>query len=293
VSPSRTRRSFALALVLVSSTACTLTTPLDGLSGGPAPERDAAADVTERESGAPLDSGTDAGQSRYAAAVLADSPLLYFRFGEAAGASSARDEVSGTSVPYPPRGVAPGAAGALAGEPNTAASFDGSSGLTIPSSVAFPGKLPFSAEVWIARAAAGNRIGFVIDREVWPGGRRGWLLRASDGDFGFERWRTGDQGVIEANSTSIDNRAVAASWNYVVATFDGAVMRLYVDGVLGAEREATFDLTGDGASFTVGKQNCSPCDTASFVGALDELAIYPRALSPQTIAAHLAAGRGL
>ena len=295
-----------LVLVVVSlgsASACTLLTSLEGLSDG-ANATDggaASADVGTDERLGSKDGGpetdadgaaVDAAKSPYLAAVLADNPLLYYRFGEAPGAP-ARDEVTGAAQAYPVQGVTLGAAGALAGDTNTAIALDGTGKIDLAQDADFEGKQPYSVEVWVSRATSGgNGIGFLVDHQAWSGGRRGWALRANRDDFAFERAITVDAST-SYNTAGTNEPAVAGEWHHVVGTYDGTTLRLYVDSV----RRDTF--TGGGitlskiGSTAVGKQNCSPCSGTGYYGTLDELAIYPQALNEARIVAHYKAGKGL
>lgn len=284
----------ACAFVAVIPIACSLLVDTGGLSG---PQDDAAVarDASEERSDpdAAMDASVtpdaDAGASRYAAAVLADAPVRYYRFGEASGAN-ARDEVTGTSVPYPVAGFTLGVKGALAGDPDTSITTDGSSGLDLPEGADFEDLAPFSVEAWVnvaPLAANQNDVGFLVDHQVWSGGRRGWALRVSRSDLGLERWAS----LTTKNGIATAEVAMAGVWHHIVGTFDGATQRLYYDGVRRTTGQATVALPKIGSSFRVASQNCTSCAGNAFIGSIDELAIYPVALSEARIAAHLAAAR--
>lgn len=73
-------------------------------------------------------------------------------------------------------------------------------------------------------------------------------------------------------------------WQHVVAVKDGDLMRLYVNGELVGEGEDTNELPA-GLRLLIGRlypsRNARP-----FIGQLDELALYNRALSPEEISKH-------
>lgn len=270
-------------------------TSLDGLSGresvaGTQHEAsdDSPADGPAGESSAP-DANTDAEggvvQSRYASAVLADGPVLYFRFGEADGEAELRDEISGLKVAVPVTGVRSGAAGALADDANTAVIFDGTGHLMFPAGQEFEGFAPFTVEVWVKQPPTTDSLSFIVDHEEPSAGRAGWDLFGGS-SIGFER-RTSS---AVFSSTALDSPS-ANAWHHVVATTDGATQFIFVDGVLAASNPATVAVGKVGVPYAVGGQNCLPCANAQYVGALDELAIYDKALSVARIAAHFAAGR--
>jgi hypothetical protein len=73
-------------------------------------------------------------------------------------------------------------------------------------------------------------------------------------------------------------------WQHVVAVKDASSMRLYIDGVLVGEGEDRTDLPID-MRLLVGRLYPSR-RVRPFIGQLDELAVYGRALNPQEIKAH-------
>jgi hypothetical protein len=73
-------------------------------------------------------------------------------------------------------------------------------------------------------------------------------------------------------------------WQHVVATKDGPHMRLYVNGELVADGEDASELPA-GLRLLIGR--LYPSQSARpFIGQLDELALYNRALSPEEITHH-------
>jgi Concanavalin A-like lectin/glucanases superfamily len=65
------------------------------------------------------------------------------------------------------------------------------------------------------------------------------------------------------------------SWNLVAGTFDGAAMKLYVDGVITAEKAETATPSQTDEPLTIGGE--------AFDGLLDDIRVYQRALSAQEI----------
>ena len=294
-------RRFVIAAIVAAAAcapaACTLLNPLDGFDDGASSDDGAAAtDTNVSTSDSPTnpdvlteaatDGGVDAAPSRYAAAVLEDAPLFYYRFGET-NAAPARDEISGKTTAYSAGGVAFGAPGALAADPNTAITLDGVGQLSLSHPSEFDGLAPFSVEAWVSPSPNGNTLGLLVDHETWSGGRKGWLLRASRVDIGFERW----DGVSTNNSTATAQAAAMGEWHHIVGTFDGTTNRLYVDSVRRDTGVVNLALPKSGLPFSVGKQNCSPCTGVGFVGVLDELAVYGKALPEARITAHFMAAK--
>src|SRR2546425_1881529 len=79
------------------------------------------------------------------------------------------------------------------------------------------------------------------------------------------------------------------SWTHLVGTFDGTSVRLYVNGALVGSTAASGPLNGGAGQSFIGRlgQNLYP-----FQGTLDEVAVFPTALSAQRVLAHYQAGSG-
>jgi Concanavalin A-like lectin/glucanases superfamily len=91
------------------------------------------------------------------------------------------------------------------------------------------------------------------------------------GGAGFSQSAAGTLGTITANA-----------WHHCVVAFDGATMWLYVDGALDTSPSFVSTTPGTG-TFHIGEIN-----TLWFAGSMQDVAIYPRALTPAEIAAHYA-----
>ena len=75
-------------------------------------------------------------------------------------------------------------------------------------------------------------------------------------------------------------------WQHVVAVKDGPAMKLYINGELVGEGRDTNELP-TGLRLLIGRlYPNAPISVRPFIGQLDELAIYDRALSPEEIAKH-------
>jgi hypothetical protein len=69
------------------------------------------------------------------------------------------------------------------------------------------------------------------------------------------------------------------SWTHLAATFDGATLRLYVNGVQVASQARTGTLTTSNAVLTIGHNIFGE----RFIGRIDEVRIYNRALTAAEI----------
>jgi hypothetical protein len=273
---------------------------------GNEPQHLRAVDAAATDGGLAVDTGTDGGagagdgaagtdatsttdgaaSSAYAREVLADSPLFYLRFGETGG-TTAHDEKHAFDGTYPSFGARFAVPGALAGDPNGAIHLDGQAPITMPATADFTGTASFSVEVWLQRDAAQSGLAFVVDHEDWTGVRAGWnLLGGSDG-LGFERYANDtDHASVSAAAPPAD------TWHHVLATWDGTILRVFVDGALGSSSGVNaVSIPALGKPFSIGGQNCS-CTGNAFVGAIDELAVYDKVLTGDRALAHLkAAGK--
>jgi hypothetical protein len=71
------------------------------------------------------------------------------------------------------------------------------------------------------------------------------------------------------------------AWSHVVATWDGARLRLYLNGDLQAEAERTGRPNPNPYPFMIGNFEYPSCHGGSFGGLLDEVRLYDRALSAE------------
>jgi len=166
---------------------------------------------------------------RYEEAVRASSPVAWWRFDDLLG-TVVRD-----SAPPPQNGryagrVGRGVEGPLANRIDTAASFDGSSYVYVGNRFNFAGRAPFSVEAWVKpRLPQPSPYSRIVSKEHFgPRERRqGWSLYFDESTriVGFERRAPG-----KVTSATLRRRLVNGQYTYLIGTFDGSEMRLYVNG---------------------------------------------------------------
>ena len=298
----RTLAATLCASVMVAAGACSLTTSLDGLSngvdettrdgadggsGGGGSDAPLASDGTATEGG---DSAAiDAGGSRYAAVVLADAPLLYYRLGETDLTNAAFDS-SKSARPAAFKGaMVCGVPGAIANDSDTACRFDGNTTAVFVGSGPTFGGSPgpsYSLEAWAhptSVAGPGGHVVAAVEQEPNDGYSLFFYL---DRTPRFERETpTGTDGIV---ASPISGTAFV----HLVGTFDGTTQRLYVDGALQQQGASSKTFPGnDNAPFSIGAN--SQADTNRFVGEIDEVALYDHVLTPDRIKLHTDVGRGL
>jgi PKD repeat protein len=221
----------------------------------------------------------------YQAEVLADSPVSYWRLGEATGTTAA--DSAGSSTGSIKGGIVTGAPGALAGDANTAMSFDGTTGyVSVPNSSSLNLTGDLSIELWAKPGALDN----TTRAAVHKGGASGYpsyqyRLGLTSSNF----WR-GTVFIGSDNYTvTSPSIAKANTWTFLAMTRRGSTLTLYMNGVAVATTTASASpLNTSTGVLAVGRTGSTSVDY--FKGSLDEVAVYPAALSPARITAHYRAG---
>lgn len=275
----------AAATVAVAIAACSLFTDSAGLAGASAADggdgdalrgdADVADVVTTDAADAGGDSSADA--NAYRDAVLADKPLAYWPFDEAAGSSFAKDIVGG-QVASVVKAATFGVAGAVKG----AVAFDGTGYLTAGDHFDFVGAQPFSIELWAKTPGGDGNYHNLVEKRATVGSTLN----------GYVVYFLGDDAGTQINAQEwFASGASRGGWGKVtvdelvhfVWTFDGAKVHLYVDAI-----ESPSNYTADGG----------PIDTAAelvigggYKGIVDELALYDHALTIERVSEHYALGR--
>jgi hypothetical protein len=257
-----------------------------GLSDSSGPF-DSSANSDSSSDGSSGDSGGDAADAAntdapvtlsYRATILADKPLAYWRFGETSG-TVASDETGNGNGATLGAGVTWGAPGALLNDTNTAIHLAGTEGLVAGPGFDFAGNAPYSLEAWVELDMPVDmnfRHLFTKD-DTLPTGREeyGVYLQVTGG-LAFERYVTGTQVKTFAAAPAVNQ------WTYVVATYSGTELSLYVDGALVGRSQDLRAQASKNASEYLGYKIAAP----SVQGYLDEFAIYGAALSDAQVAAH-------
>ncbi len=215
--------------------------------------------------GAESSKSASATVAAYRATVLSDSPSVYYRLGEASGTVALDSSGHAQDATYQPAFVTYGVAGTV-GDNDTAIISNGggtpasrSGGAGLPT-----GNAPRTWELWFKTSAAGNTL---VDYGGNP-------LRANGSSLGIA-----SLGGAPATPNQNDNL-----WHYVAVTYDGTTLRNYYDGVFVGTQTGSLN-TPVNATLRLGN------DSGGFAwnGSLDEVAIYPTALSAAKVAAHFAA----
>ncbi|OAH14145.1 LamG-like jellyroll fold domain-containing protein [Streptomyces jeddahensis] len=224
----------------------------------------------------------------YRGAVLGAAPSAYFRLGEAAGASTAVDEVRGGSGTY--NGVTLGVSGPFSDQ--KAASFGGSSSsVTLPSGLV-PGSGNESVSMWFKTSTA-NGVLFSASHDPLSSGTTPTsytpvLYVGSTGKLYGEFWFSGGSDNPLASSTTVTD----GKWHHVVLSASAGTQSLYLDDALVGSQSGTAAMTNQpytyvGAGFLGGnwpdESHHSTTDNTGYAtyfnGSIAETAFYRSQLS--------------
>ena len=214
--------------------------------------------------------------------MLADEPIGYWRLGETFG-STAADE-TGTNPGVYENGPTMGLPGAIDGDTDGALGFDGvDDDVRIPASPSLDVGHQVTFEAW-TKYAAGDGVGPILEYSL-------------NGGMGMHFWRFSDEDSLWVNFVSMGGAAYSGMagatltpdvWHHVVLTYDGNTVAMYVDAVqvlTAVTGPMDPDTRGD---LYIGER---PISGYHMKGELDEVAVYPYALSQQQIQTHYDVGR--
>ena len=210
--------------------------------------------------------------SAYGNAVRSTSGLVsYWRLGESSG-TSACDSYGPNPGTYQ-GAYSLGRVGALAGDPNTAVLFDGSTGtVTIPHSPSLDVGDSFTVEAWVKR----NGFGAPDYQAIASQGANAWLLAFNASNrLVLRQAKVGD--LVQSTVSVTDT-----GWHHVAATKSGSSVHLYIDGVDRTGSVTNRTMANNTIPLSIGQSS----STSYWNGTLDEVALYNTALSASTIQTH-------
>jgi len=289
----------AVPAAIVHLLACSVLVDTSGLSGvtGAPTDSDAAPRPTD-DAGPLLDGagsadtmfGHDAGDADIAAgehpyvlAVQADVPRAYLRLEEQSASSGARSAIAGGPGGTYPGGATLGVAGAFSG--SRAVRLDGSSpgGVALANTIAIAMTKPFSLELWFQPDANDDVARFLANGYGCEG-----AISESFGVFTSSLYGVVMQRyVADVKASASSGALVLGAYHHVVMTYDGAKQSLYIDGGLrGTVPDTRSAGNATNPCIAFGAYNSAG---SSLKGAIDELAIYDKALSASQVLAHFTA----
>jgi hypothetical protein len=211
-------------------------------------------------------------------------PSGLWRLGDPAGSTTAADATGrlnhGSYVGEP----ALGGGGALYGDGDAAATFNGTSQyVEAPWSETTNAKT-FSVEAWANPSGGSGTRRAVVTSHDLTGGATGYGLYAGEDN----RWqaRLGDGTtwrIVSGGSVAI------GTWTHLAATYDGATARLYVNGSLAATLATGF-APNPGQPLRIAAGPADGTTQYFFPGAVDEVAAYDRVRTDDELSADYGAG---
>jgi hypothetical protein len=215
--------------------------------------------------------------SAYARAVLASQPAGYWRLDSACPADSSGHGLNG--MPQGASGgITPGTPGAPALDVKGSTVFDGLSGAISLGDPAALQPSKVSVEAWVNSSHAN---GTVVRKRL----------------YGYDLYLDGSGrpqfNVDDVNATVYAAVGPAAvddgKWHYLVGTYDGSQVCLYVDGALAGSCAVAAPIHYAGDLVAIGRDGSA--NGGYFNGSIDDVAIYSRALTSTDVRAHFAAAR--
>ncbi len=199
--------------------------------------------------------------------------------GETTGTTMVDATKNGNSGTYA-GSVSLGQPGALAGDKATAVAFDGrTAGATVANARSLQVNW-ITIELWIKKITESGSGVYVAKNVVGSGGvGTSWFQLLNNSFNGRLEFRvTGDYDPVLVSSTTL----TLNTWYYVVATYDGTIAKLYIDGKLDTTLPVVAAPTQTDDPLYIGRR----ADGFFTNAVLEEVAIYPTALSADRIAAH-------
>jgi hypothetical protein len=219
----------------------------------------------------------------YPATVMADNPAAYWQLDETSGTVANDSSGNGSNGNYL-AGVTLGSPGAITGSSDTSVTLSVSgSYVDVPNTPSLNPTSSVSLEAWVyvnAFTPAG------WSRVATKDGQYALFLNYPGGTQAQAEWDVdipNGVSVVTPNSLPMQLN----TWYHIVGTYDGGISRLYVDGVDEADAFALSPMPADYKHFEIG----GSVYDGPLAARVDEVAVYPQALSPARILAHYTAGQ--
>lgn len=259
------------------------------VSSAPAPGGDAgsSADASSSE-----DAGSDAAAgdraADYRAAVLAEDPLAYWRLGETSGTVAVDESRHHADATYDGEGCTLGKEASALGGGKQAPLFRSRCHVTAPADFGVLGRSTFTFEAWVradATDASHNRK--IFDNGATMGSMRnqvGLYVGGQGPGIRFERFAGSEERFADTSKLPLGVPL------HVAAVYDGAKIRLFVDGKAVDEAATATPQEAWTAAFILGGNGEGPSD--DFEGVIEEVAVYDKALNTEIIERHFTIGHG-
>ena len=135
-----------------------------------------------------------------------------------------------------------------------------------------------TVESWINWKGGGAVYHVIFTKGYYILGSNYYMMVGRDGTFYFS---------IFSQSINVENAISPNTWIHVAGTYDGNIRKAYINGELRASKALSLPVHTNNQPLFIGKANPG---YYPFKGAIDDVKIYNRALTPEEILAHYQAG---
>jgi hypothetical protein len=188
--------------------------------------------------------------------------------GSVADASGSGHTASVVGAPAATQGIS---GGALAFSKNDYLLIDDSPELNVSTQI--------TIAAWIKPSASGTQ--YVV-RKGRHDSTNGFELSLSSAGKVFVRFNQASSGDAYRVDSTSKYPTTGSVWMHVAATYDGATIKLYVNGVLQASKNAVFAIAANNLPMSIGAQDDG---YRGFAGSIDGVKLFNRALTAEEIAA--------
>jgi RHS repeat-associated protein len=214
--------------------------------------------------------------SDYATVVMADTPSAYWRLGESSGTAATDSSGNGRTGTYS-GGFTLGQAGAIAGDADKAASFDGVNGqVSVPDDTTMRLNASWSIEFWAKQNSLPGSFPGILGKGDSTTANGYIIYYDSTGKLSFKR--------NNLETTTTTGQMHTDALHHYAVTYDGTNLRWYVDGILNSTTARSYPTNAGTNALTLAKADQYGSET------LDEVSFYASALSTNQVAQHYSAG---
>ncbi len=232
----------------------------------------------------------------YASTVSNLKPVAFWRLNETTQPPAADVAVNAGSLGDSAVGYYLGTAqhpvpGALNGRTDSAVGFDATANSVtmVPYMPEMNPAAPFTVEAWLSpnveHAVGSGTLTCAISSGQFAAPRSGWLIYQSETGWNLRMYNK--NGASTSVNITGGTAPVSGMWYHVVAVYDGATAKLFVNGDQAAEAAQTSYVPGQSGGFAIGSRADS---SFWWNGSADEVALYSKALTAEEISAHYANG---
>lgn len=230
------------------------------------------------------------GQVNYRTEVLAEDPVAYWRLGESSG-TTASDETAHHIDGVYKNAPSLNASGPITGG-NGAVSLDGVNDyIEVPDTPSLTPGSSYTLEAWVKWTNDGRSWHTIATKgngleETYAA----LIFRDHDGRWAGVHHVTTAGGVRTWFNSTSNSLPSGDGWHHVAITYDGAMLRTFIDGVLNEWRAKTGSLVATSTPLRLGLRH----DASLYLkGALDDVAFYERALTGADLIRHVQAATGI